>query len=482
MDWRFVSIFSFALVGCATVTTTGNTFQGANDFRIVSVPHDWTDKLPPDQKYDIPLGTQTRFQFHPTQAEMSGHAEEYFKAKDFIQLTMKTAYVNDFTEGVEQVALNKIVGALLSTPSPVKGEIAIVANVTEGKTTPGSRDAEGNLMGRVVFYSDDVYKRQLLNEFNIPLYGPLPYEGGELTVDLWVLELDRAESEQFGAVLRSLADASGQSAGLSIPGLNILSKVGAAFLNSNQDDIIGHIKFTLVPPQPETRETDPILRTSDILITRTPDRTFGSHWNDCVYRPLNGLVFCPKKGKLVATLDNLVVISVRKASSTVDIGPDLNWKDFSDRVKTAPSVPALDLVIDEFADTSARAANLRAAISAADSVLNPLTSQLVRERDADFLLKRIQCAVMVDQNATSALVDKVCGAHAANRQLGLAELDNIVRRLELGTTLKCAALTQASVFPAGSNEAELSAAREKLIMDMKPGAPQRCSKEADPPS
>lgn len=469
-----MSFAALALTGCASVTTTGNTFQGANDFRIVSVPDSWRQTPPTPEKDRLPLAGYSRFQRHPTQKEMASRPDDYFKSGEQIQITMKTGFINTFTEGVEQEILNKFVGAILSQPSPVKGEIAIVANVTEGKTTPGGRDVNGELMGKVVFFSDDVYMRQLLNEFNVPIYGPLPYEGGELTIDLWVLELDRAESEQFGAVLRSLADASGDVAGLSIPGLNILSKVGSAFLNSNEDDIIGHIKFTLVPPQPGALESDPILRTSDIIITRAVDRSVGNRWNSCEYRVLRGVMFCPQGTEMVPTSDNMLVLSVRKAVSTVDLTPDLDWKTFSDRVKSAPSPDALNVVIDDFANVSAREANRRASMDAAKSVLDPLTSSLVRERDADFLLLRIQCTMLVDKLAGMELIDEVCGEHAAERQLRLSELDNIVRRLQSGTQLACGALTLAAITPANADSDILAQVRRNFVTQLVPDDPKAC--------
>jgi hypothetical protein len=192
---RLFALLAAALIlpGCASITALGHTFEGAADYTIVPLA---TPKVAcaEEPKWNcVAIAETGRFEALKLDPTNTNHL---FQEKDNIHVSLKTGTIGWFSEGIEQRFLNQLAGII--SDSPLKGEIAIVANVTEGSRSPGSRDANGQLEGRVVFYSEDILAGQRLNEFNLPIFGPTAYEGGPLTIDLWVMELDRAESEPDG--------------------------------------------------------------------------------------------------------------------------------------------------------------------------------------------------------------------------------------------------------------------------------------------
>ena len=437
---RILGLCAAALVlgGCATVTSIGNTFEGAADYRVIPETNSGEPKSPLVATEGVPLSAFSPFQAHPPASDTPPAGA--FSKGDFIQISLRTGTIGWFSEGAEQKALNDLLG------SHLKGEIAIVANVTEGAVAPGGIDKEGKLDGRVVFYSGDIYRDQRLNEFNLPIHGPAKYEGGSLTIDMWVLELDRAESDQMGAVLSTLTRLSAQAPSVALPGINILNQIGTAFLKSNTDDIIGRLRVTLAAPRPGQRVTDPILQVSDVVVSRTSRISGNLKMLDrCFYLPLtsrvveaaNKNVTCGGTG--AANRNNIFVFAIRKVAE----GPSLTTAhikldELNDRLGKlqvgASPMPDLNAAIDEIGDAALSARAYPDSIVALEGITSGSAGG-ARQVQAERILRNLQCGLLAVRNSAPAVLAEACGERAASRQMSLPEISRLSQRLRSETCL-----------------------------------------------
>ena len=93
--------------------------------------------------------------------------EALIQKGDAISIHMRTAYLKDF---------EAIIGHPLRSFRP-NGEIAIVVKAFEfGKGKDFKFGPDAVREGRLVFYSADVDKGQVLNFDNLPVYGPITYD------------------------------------------------------------------------------------------------------------------------------------------------------------------------------------------------------------------------------------------------------------------------------------------------------------------
>lgn len=106
-------------------------------------------------------------------------------------------------------------------------------------------DLESLNEARVIYYSPDVENGQSLNLSNVPILGPIKYEGRPVGIQVIVLELDRVSDEMKG-LLSNLASL-GQTAGaLPSSGVgSVLTGLGKSLLENNQDDVIFEYRFVL---------------------------------------------------------------------------------------------------------------------------------------------------------------------------------------------------------------------------------------------
>ena len=123
-------------------------------------------------------------------------------------------------------------------------EEAVLVNafeMTKGKPFPVGPAARDK--ARVIFFSTDVeganrvlhYTGQDLNFDNMPIYGPITYNGGPLALDLYLIEID-AESPQIKALLGTIANLGSVVYPPASPALGVLNTVGGALLDGEQDD------------------------------------------------------------------------------------------------------------------------------------------------------------------------------------------------------------------------------------------------------
>lgn len=457
-------VAALSLSACASVTSTGDTFEGAADFKFVPQVASTDGKAPLLEPVD--LAEHTRFQKHPT--EVSTGDANFFTQGDFISVSMRTGVVGWFSEGLEQRALNGLFD------SPLKGEIAILANVTEGMRSPGSLDADGNLEGRVVFYSGDIYRGQRLNEFNLPIYGPTRYEGGPLTIDFWVLELDRSESQQMEAVLTTLSSLSTELPVMASPGIDILSRIGTAFLQSNQDDVIGHMTLTLMQPRPGQSTQDPILQVGDLIASRREARGEGIGTLDgCTYDPASGRVYETANTANSCGLtdgENVLVFAIRKVPEGQSIAPTVTLAELTNRVSNAQvgssAIPNLSSAIEVAADQALSKSAYSDSMLALERIMKGSTGG-PRQVDADFILKNIQCSLLSLRETPVAELEEACGARASVRHLGINDLNRLTTMVVKQTCVADEDLSLESLLPAAFDETSLREARLVVVPKLK---------------
>lgn len=157
---------------------------------------------------------------------------------------------------------------LLSGRNPLRSnaEIVVLARAFEFAPAPGpngtpeappnapAADSDAGFLdlttpslssARVIYYSPDIENGQSLNFSNIPIIGPVKYNGRPVGIQIIVLELDRV-SEEMRGLLSNLASL-GQTTGV-LPGgqaVDILTQLGSSLLAGNQDDIIFEYRFVL---------------------------------------------------------------------------------------------------------------------------------------------------------------------------------------------------------------------------------------------
>lgn len=150
---------------------------------------------------------------------------------------------------------NGSAGPEASGDTGTRGEIAMLANVFErdgigGQTT---RRAGRRGAGRVVYYNTDVRESgQMLNALNIPVHGPISYNGNPLFMELAILELDNQENEKTQQMLTSLASLGAAAYPPSGKALDILTSVSSVFLSGNQDDTEMRFQIEFDRAQPGT--------------------------------------------------------------------------------------------------------------------------------------------------------------------------------------------------------------------------------------
>ncbi len=200
-----------------------------------------------------------------------------------ISVTLQHVFIKDFSERLERITSKFSFDA-------VRGEIAILAKVyeqTDGThidhTTSGIKKS-----GRLIYYSEDVRSGgHPLNFSQLPIYGPIEYKGNSLVVQLTILELDAAESNQLKGILSALAAMGKKAYAPASPVLEVLDSVANNLLSGEQDDQELNYSFTLHPNSGHTDVKDAKLMVGNyILIKEEPiKRPIGTpfdkvNWDD----------------------------------------------------------------------------------------------------------------------------------------------------------------------------------------------------------
>lgn len=291
--------FFLPFIGCAISN------EGTVDFR---------KSTPSPQSQDEQLLKKTVLPL-----EMKNFSDKKAKIveNDSISVHLRTAYIKDFAET-----------AILQNPfylftrigTNAVGEIAVVANVSEMKTGKGLNFTD-NTHGRLVFYSDNVFKGQPLNFNNMSIYGPIKYTGAPLIFRITIVELD-TNSEQIKSMLKGLAMVGQWACAPAVPVLGVLNGIGQSLVGSDLNDT--EFRYTMVlDPRGGFEELNHfVLQAGNYVFIRSENRQKRIPWEDLRLNENEGCVYWKSdasgSGKLY-TDNTYLVIEINKDISSVEI-------------------------------------------------------------------------------------------------------------------------------------------------------------------
>jgi hypothetical protein len=235
------------------------------------------------------------------------------EAGDSISIHLRAAFLENF---------EAIVGHPLRGFRP-NGEIAIVVKAFEfGQGQDFNFGPDAVREGRLVFYSPDVEKGQLLNFNNLPVYGPITYRGNPIGIDISVIEID-AEDAQIAALLGTLATIGAQAYPPAAPVLPVLNALGKALLNGGTNDT--EMRFTLMldPGAGYAGVNHPTVEAGDYVFIKEESRIATTPWQDLVVDTNNGRVY--RDGSAYAD-NTYLTFQINKNLSSTDI--DLSQNTF----------------------------------------------------------------------------------------------------------------------------------------------------------
>jgi hypothetical protein len=169
------------------------------------------------------------------------HSDSIIREGDSIAIRMRQGFISQFWE----LPINPFRGF---RPN---GEIAVVVRAFKYGGDDPTKDFDfgpgGIEKGRLVFFSNDVEENQFLNFNNMPIYGPITYNGNPIGIDIAVIEID-SNSEQMNALLDTLASAGEKAFPPAAPILSVLNELGSSLLNAGTNDIEMRYRLVLDPP------------------------------------------------------------------------------------------------------------------------------------------------------------------------------------------------------------------------------------------
>ena len=304
----------------------------------------------------------------PSQAIRNGNS---------IAIRLRHVYVNDcsaFPLNPQRVLSN----FAIARPNCEEAILANAFEMTKGKSFPVGPAAKNE--ARIVFFSTDVEggnamgaQGQSLNLANLPIYGPITYNGGPMALVLYLIEVD-AETPQIKALLSSLASLGSIVYPPASPALGILNKVGGALLEGEQDDT--DFAFSLqLDSYPELGDAGQgsvgagpsqghaWLEEGNYVFIREQDRQKVTPWADLVFDDNTGKVF-----RTISSADGRSILREEYKDNTylvIQILKGLPSKDIDQQ-----QVLFSDFRADLQTRAKAEAATIQAA---AEAVANDLT-------------------------------------------------------------------------------------------------------------
>jgi hypothetical protein len=254
------------------------------------------------------------------QALRGDDPDALIEKEDSISIHLRTAFLKDFEASI---------GHPLRGFRP-NGEIAIVVKAFEfGQGEDFKFGPDAVREGRLVFYSPDVEKGQLLNFNNLPVYGPITYHGNPIGIDISVIEID-AEDAQIAALLGTLATIGAQAYPPAAPVLPVLNALGKALLNGGMNDT--EMRFTLMldPGAGYAGVSHPTVEAGDYVFVKEDNRVATTPWHELEVDTNSGRVY--RNGS--AYVDNTYLtfqINKNLSSTPIDLAEN-TFGDFLDEL------------------------------------------------------------------------------------------------------------------------------------------------------
>ncbi|WP_349321680.1 hypothetical protein [Asticcacaulis sp. MM231] len=193
--------------------------------------------------------------------------------------------------------------------APKNGEIVILVNAFEFADTAANvadvhfidvlkDDREGApslAKARVVYYSSDVEEGQDLNFSNIPISGPVKYNGRPVGIQIIVLELDRV-SASTKSLLKSLAELGKANVAPSVVN-DTLVTLGTSLLDGNRDDVLFEYRMLLDNADDLKDQITPTFTEGRYVYRRVQHRERPMIWNNLRLDQNTGALFYWADGK-----------------------------------------------------------------------------------------------------------------------------------------------------------------------------------------
>jgi len=218
-------------------------------------------------------------------------------------------------------------GRLFGQETGKTAQFAVLANVFEfgaDKDTKARFIEVANYAGtpgddndtelKLVYFSDDVKRRQPMNFSNLPLFPRTKYNGRSVGIQIIIMEID-AGSSPIKSLLSTLARL-GQSTLPASPVSGALLDLGKSLLDGNGNDRLFDYRFVLSPAGGDKSGLYPTLRTGRYVLRRTEKRATPQDWSNWKLDQNTARVYAPndKTGKVDEYRgdDLTIVLSVRK--------------------------------------------------------------------------------------------------------------------------------------------------------------------------
>lgn len=454
------TIFMFGLIllsciGCSGgyLTKFGDSFEGQGDYIVIS----------PEKG-----GDTSENQWEGKYVKNVGST---FVKNDIISVTLKSAYIYYFPEGRIKRASNAIVGSM-GESSPVRGQVAILANVVEFKAGLAPTEAESS--GRVIYYSNDVYEGQFINRSFIPIYGPEIFTGEPLMIKLQLMELDQEDNAQLKAILKNVADlgvaATGPGSSKLIEGLN---KIGDSLISSNADDKFGEYGAVFVPIESRSDEYLPVLRRGDIIFIRNGDRKEPINWNKYCYNELQALLQVKANVQDAPICNNsltknpefsYVVVSIQKNVGTHNMTPTRTLEELQAQIQGSSSITAIRNTSSNFSAQILKNTTDSRVRSAIKKVADPATPAGTRRLEAAIIASALQCSsiaspIIPPTAVQVAEIEKMCGENYANTSLDTDQYEYFINKLVVMDTCLAPDELTDSFWSGGLTRSGMSEAR-----------------------
>ena len=327
----FISLLS----ACAVID------EGAVDYRVANI-HEGLSAPSPKPKQDNKPEYQCetlykkckQSQLHNLvyQADVPPDAKaRQIKKGEAISIRLRRAMIADFLE------------IMPSFPkSEPDGEIAIVFRAFElGKdeNSDFSFGPSSETKGRLVFYSPNVYKKQILNFNNMPVYGPIEYTGRPLGLDISIIEID-SNSAQSKALMEALAGYGEKAFAPAEPLLKVFNNLGKSILSASGNDTIFRFSMLLDPHEGYKGLSHPRVEVGDYVFIREHDRQSPLDFDKVQLNSNDGLLYrkhcTPSSSETCLYRENTYLtlqINTGFSSKDIDLAQD-TYANFLDELKT----------------------------------------------------------------------------------------------------------------------------------------------------
>lgn len=240
LNWHCLIAILLLLAGCSLPGRKYDT--GSIDFRYVQLPGE-------------SRGTNESELLEYKKFFARGGVGTVIQEGESISIKLVQAFVCDFAEDnpfpwdVGMWISDSLTGGPAPTPCAnvgltsskhyTRGEIVILADAFElGDKKITFNQAFDRSEARVVYFSADVRESgQYMNMANLPIYGPITYNGRPMFLRLAIVELDNEENKQLQQMIGDLANFATQAYPPASGALKVLKSVGNTLLSGDQDDV-----------------------------------------------------------------------------------------------------------------------------------------------------------------------------------------------------------------------------------------------------